>query len=242
MSAVFTFTWNGTFESQPADVEDASLGALRIRNFKAAFAERFKIDHQLPGDGNDGKHLKVTLPISTGDPTLDTNDICIYAKQIEGLTELFVRNSNNDVIQITRSGQLNSESFPTNTKMLFLQAAVPSGWTLDNGFHDRVFRIVDGLNGVGGALGGSWQITGLSADAHVLTVDEIPPHTHLYTRANASGTGEGFPGSATMALDTTQTGSAGGGGGHTHGVSSNATWRPLYVNTIVGIKNAPGVS
>src|SRR5690348_14232668 len=129
--AVFGVTWNVTFESQPADVEDASLGALRIRALKSAISERLTIDHSWAGDGNDGKHKKVTLPIQVGDPTLDTGDGAIYTKQINGRTELFYKDSNGTAIRLTASGLINVESFPANsTFMFFLMPAAPAGWTM----------------------------------------------------------------------------------------------------------------
>lgn len=241
---VFTFTWNGTFESQPADVEDASLGALRIRNFKVAVSERLKIDHSWLGDGNDGKHNKVTLSVQVGDPTLDTNDIALYAKQVNGKTELFIKDNNNNVIQMTSSGNLKAESFDTNTKMVFYQAAAPTGWSLVSTVHDKVLRVVDGTNGVGGANGGNWTISGLQVTiaGHALTIAEMPVHDHTYNSSpfdrdhpsGGSGQGSG-PIIATTAP-------SGGGAAHGHPGSTavgDGNWRPAYANVIVASKNAP---
>lgn len=57
----FLYTWDSTFAALPPDPEDALQGALRIRDTKAAVAERMKIDHRWHGDGNDGIHTKVTM-------------------------------------------------------------------------------------------------------------------------------------------------------------------------------------
>lgn len=53
----FTHTWNAAFESAPADTENVSQGAGRIRDLKAAISERMAVAHSWAGDANDGKLL-----------------------------------------------------------------------------------------------------------------------------------------------------------------------------------------
>jgi hypothetical protein len=105
---VFTYTWNATFLATPADTEDESLGAQRIRDTKAAVGERLAVDHAMAGDPNDGKHLWMTLR-NRGSVTaapLDANDGFVFGSQVAGNTELFYQDSLGRVIQLTNGGIL----------------------------------------------------------------------------------------------------------------------------------------
>ena len=81
------------------------------------------------------------------------------------------------------------------TKMLFVQAAAPTGWTQDTSQTDLVLRIVDGT---GGGTGGDWEISGVSVDGHTLTTGEIPSHRHTLNVSDA-GIGSGAVDKANMA-------------------------------------------
>lgn len=127
-----------------------------------------------------------------------------------------------------------AQEFAAGTKVVFGQASAPAGWaqTADN---DRILRVV---SGAGGGTGGSWSVSGFAADSHVLTLSEIPAHTHSYTRANISTIGCALSSSSVHNQATgDNTGSAGGGGGHTHTVSNNGAWRPAYLDVIVCTKS-----
>src|SRR3990172_260654 len=103
----FTDTWNATFEGLPPDtVEAAAQGASRIRAFKLAFRERLAVDHYIAGDAHDGKHKQITLKLLGADPTLDADDIALYAKNVSGETELFLKNEDGTVIQLSNGGAI----------------------------------------------------------------------------------------------------------------------------------------
>lgn len=76
--------------------------------------------------------------------------------------------------------------FPSGTKMLFAQAAAPTGWTKDTTHNDKALRVV---SGTGGAAGGSTAFSTVFASrtpagtvgGHALTVNEIPAHSHAVT-------------------------------------------------------------
>jgi len=60
----YTDTWNAAFEALPADVDNISEGADRIRDLKLAVRERLAKDHYFDVAGTDadhGEHVKVTL-------------------------------------------------------------------------------------------------------------------------------------------------------------------------------------
>ena len=66
------------------------------------------------------------------------------------------------------------------------------------------------------------NITSAALGSYVLTVNEIPSHTHTYTAP--MGGGPTFPGNVySGGMSTTNTGNAGSGGGHTHTLTANFT-------------------
>src|SRR5437667_4655479 len=73
----------------------------------------------------------------------------------------------------------------STTVMLFRMAAPPVGWTrvVDATKTDSVIRVL--LNGEALADGGSWVISGCTVQGHVLTIAEMPSHTH--TEHDVSG-------------------------------------------------------
>jgi hypothetical protein len=128
------------------------------------------------------------------------------------------------------------QSFPSGTRMLFLQATAPTGWTQYTTHNDRLIRIVSG--GTGNTAGGTWFIAGATVDAHVLTVAELASHHHTYAKvvsstiSYASGSNK-----ASFATSTDDTSSAGNNQSHTHGFSSTGNWRPAYVDVLAATKN-----
>jgi hypothetical protein len=76
-----------------------------------------------------------------------------------------------------------------------------------------------------GTTGGSNVPTG-NADSHVLTVDEIPAHTH--TIFSALTYGAGGNGATSNTGNAGATGSTGGGQGHTHTLTMDSYDPPFY--------------
>ena len=147
-----------------------------------------------------------------------------------------------------------NDNIPSGTNMIFQQAAAPKGWTQRTDLNDRVLRLVSG--GSGGTAGGSWTISGLTVQGHVLTVSEIPSHTHTGTTDATSGRDGAptypAPSSASLSYPnppptvypdvsshthTFTTNATGGGAAHSHGLTSDGTWRPAYVDIIACTKN-----
>jgi hypothetical protein len=147
----FIYTWNGTFEAQPDDSEDAKQGASRIRNLKTAISERMKVDHSWAGDANDGAHLQVTLLEASADPASALTTGFLYGKAVSGLTELFYENSGGTVQQITSGNSLISQA-PPGTGMDFWGSSLPAGYVWANGL-----TIGDGSSGATGFADASTQ-------------------------------------------------------------------------------------
>jgi len=133
----------------------------------------------------------------------------------------------------------------SGSKVWFWQATAPTGWTIDASAADAVLAVKGGLSsyGVDGGLrAGTWSQlnhTHTTGD-HVLTVAEMPAHTHTYTKestpiAHSGGNSVGvYPA-------TYNTGSTGGNQAHNHGETGAAapanTWRPLAQVGIICTKN-----
>jgi hypothetical protein len=125
-------------------------------------------------------------------------------------------------------------------------ATIPTGWAICNGTNgtpNLINRFVVAAGGTyapgatGGSLvsgaGGGHFHTELSAGSHshsgntgstVLTIDQIPAHTHSYSLADgeAEELGTGTPTTSGFdSLTTTTTGSTGGGLGHEHTIDTD---------------------
>ena len=129
------------------------------------------------------------------------------------------------------------EAFPSGTKMLFMQATAPLGWTQDTDVNDKVIRVVSGS---GGGTGGSWTISGLSVPhTHPQqgTFTSGPPNTGILLSvdngpdANVPRYGE----YETHAHQVTISGST--GGASNAAVSSSGAWRPSYIDVIAAVKD-----
>lgn len=113
------------------------------------------------------------------------------------------------------------QGFPSGTAMVFVQASPPTGWTTNVAFNDRVLR----FNASGGGTGGTDSIAAGNTGSHILTISQIPSHTHgvpyLY-KAYKWGSDDGgnvLPQAQHPATSEVVSISAGGGQGHTHPLS-----------------------
>jgi len=149
----------------------------------------------------------------------------------------------------TANSVAQSASFPSGTRMLFAQAAAPTGWTRDTtNFNNHALRVVTGASG--GSSGGSLDFTAAFASrpiagsvsvsgtvgATTLTISQIPAHTHSYDRPSTSATADDGSGRTIFkwqnytVLSTT---SEGGGGSHTHSWSGSASFTGTNLNMAV---------
>ncbi len=128
-----------------------------------------------------------------------------------------------------------SASFPAGTRMLFVQAYAPVGWTKVTTHNNKALRIVSGN---GGGSGGSQSFTNalksqtisgstssksvsgsVSVHNHTLSEAQMPHHWHDY--GSRSVTAQLVPGSVQSAGHSTHFRTSGKGGtqGHSHGAS-----------------------
>ena len=147
----------------------------------------------------------------------------------------------------------NRADIPAGTLMLFQQTAAPTGWTKQTTHDNKALRVVSGTAGSGGSTAftsvfanqtPTINVSGLSAAATTLSTSQIPSHTHTVTSSDNTGnppTGQGvsYTGAVVSAINT---GSAGGGGSHTHSISGSATASGItlnvqYVDLIIASKS-----
>jgi len=137
--------------------------------------------------------------------------------------------------QAPQAQEVLNHSFPVGTKMAFFQATAPTGWTQDVTNNDAILRVVSTL---GGGTGGTDSlITGLTAtDGHVLTISELPAHTHTQKspyHAASSNINSGNIGVSGSSAPNSASGSTGGDAAHTHTIS----FAPKYLDVIVCTKD-----
>ena len=154
--------------------------------------------------------------------------------------------------------------FPSGTKMVFAQAAAPTGWTQDITNNDKALRVVSGS---GGGTGGTHAFSSppstahthstpshshthtLSAGAHTLSTSEMPSHNHGFGGESSGGSLPYVASNSRVAQRYTS--STGGGSSHSHSLSGSITsggtgatssagptaFAPQYVDVIVCSKN-----
>lgn len=110
----FTRNWNTSYEQSPADSQDISQGAARIREDKVDTRERLAIDH-VWADGvaapnsEDGYHLQCTFKKRSSDPSTPNDFGTLYTKDHNNGTntrvELHYRNTDGQVLRMTERGK-----------------------------------------------------------------------------------------------------------------------------------------
>lgn len=159
------------------------------------------------------------------------------------------------------AGMVGAEpQFASGTKMVFVQAAAPTGWTIDTtaAYNTAGLRIVTSAGGGTGGTSDAFSAHShtipehghghsFSVAAHTLTIDQIPAHSHGGVPLNAADVDRGSALASAFSLDDLgQSGTTGGGGSHTHGLSggvsnqvafTSGNFTPKYVNCIVCVKS-----
>ena len=136
-------------------------------------------------------------------------------------------------------------SFPSGTKMLFVQSSAPTGWTKQTNYDNRALRLISG--GSGGNGGGSNSFStafnsnrsteGGSVSNHTLTISQMPNHSHSVPRGDVnwgSGSGNSLWGNNA----NRQTGTEGGGQSHNHSFTNpTVNLNVSYVDVIYASKD-----
>lgn len=232
----YEHVWNTSFEASPATSDQASEGALIIRNLKEAIRERMQEGHYWDPAGTDANHGKHTTPTfidNVTDPAAPT-----------GTNEVKLYNKGGVLQTIKQGGTSVPVGIPSGTKMLFKQSTAPTGWTFVAEDNDRVLINTSTVS-EGGALGGGWTISGLtiSVAGHALTINEMPSHNHSidlwWATDQQYDTGPSTGRSAVYKTDTTSIKYTGGGAAHSHGASAahDGAWRPAYAKVITCTKD-----
>jgi hypothetical protein len=147
-----------------------------------------------------------------------------------------------------------TDSFPTGTKMTFLNASAPTGWTKDPSLDDATIRI---SSSAGGTTGGSTGFLTAFANNHSLDgatagfslqITHLAAHTHQVISAGTrSGSQVQDPGNNFYASSgdignfggkAMNSNAVGSGTPHSHGAGTLAIDLGVkYINAIIAVKN-----
>lgn len=199
--------------AKPAGSQKIRLSDEEIRANWAALQGVISAEHHFPNTGQDGEHK---FPVEEALPSGAEGRISIHNNLLYWYSNSVWRTL-----------------IPSGTKMIFLQASAPTGWTQDAALNDRVLRLV---SATGGGTGGDWTMTALKAAGHALTVSELPAHHHTYSlRATTINAGSGGA-VANANISDANTGDTGSGSSHTHDLDNSGDWRPAYADVIACTK------
>lgn len=132
----FSTAWNAGYEAIPADTEQESLGASRIRDLKVQLRQRLSQDMSWNGDGNDGYHNHVTLLQQT-QPPVPTFDLGatggeLFTENVNGEAELLYADNQGHTTQLTSNGGT-PQTVPAGSVSYYAGPTTPAGYLLANG-------------------------------------------------------------------------------------------------------------
>lgn len=159
---------------------------------------------------------------SVGGAVTTANNIAIAA---------FGRGNTAQTIAVAAFTQANN-SFPSGTKMIFVQSSAPTGWTKDTTHNNKALRVVSGSASFGGTVAFTTAFSSQSVGATTLSVDQIPSHSHTYSGVVDGGTGR-LASEGDERVLSTSTGTTGGGQSHTHTLNVDVQ----YVDVIIATKD-----
>lgn len=145
--------------------------------------------------------------VQSGNPGATADKIKVYAKDVNAICELFIQDENANVKQIV--------GFRTGDKLFSSSTTTPNGFTDQSATYEgKNIRV----SATALSTGGSDTLSGSTA-SYTLTTSDIPAHTHTIGKGDRTSPGSMTGGGSDSAYGTMATGSAGGGGGHSHSLS-----------------------
>lgn len=133
---------------------------------------------------------------------------------------------------VAPSWQLTGGGLTSGVRMLFQNTTAPIGWTkeINAAFNNVALRIVTGTVSSGGADDFTTVFGSAKATAgHALTIAQMPGHTHTqFNNAENFQSGGLTPAAVNSTLGGV-TGSAGGGGSHSHGLTLDLKFRDFIL-------------
>ncbi len=186
-----TQIWDSSYENIPADNDQASEGALRIRNLKRDIRERAEIDHDWDDVTDAGKHLQVSFrdPLAAK-PTAAASEGYLYTKDVSAKAELFYEDEDGNELQLSAAGVIPETSlayFPSATIMLFGGAAAPIGWTKGATHDNKALRLVTGTPSTGGSVAFTTAFHATRTTTGVaISAAQMPAHVHTITHTHTT--------------------------------------------------------
>lgn len=215
------------------------LADLNLNNFALVNGETVGV----PVRGDSGVTTnEFRVPSGGGDPTIGGSKVWTAANDgpASGLDA--------DTVDGLQASQL---GMPTGTRMVFHQAAPPTGWTIDAGFDNHALRIVAATGGGSAGTDNFTTVFGVGkvTAGHALTTANLAAHSHFNGVASPGdaafvygGTASGMPGLAVVSIETNPAGTvrqgntspAGSGTAHTHGLTD---MNLKYADVVIGVKD-----
>ena len=206
-TGTLTDTWGDTFNSNVIDYVDVNMGeqvskTLSSSDVTLTAAEARAAYLSLGGT--------VTQPITitsanqgfyivgngcTGSPITLTNGVA--GGVLPNLRRMLVFADPNSGVRIVAISDVGAgltnqayDPIPAGTRMLFYQAAVPTGWTVVTTWDDYGLVISNTAGGVAAGTTAWSTVFGVTAtDSHVVLEVEMPVHTHTLTLLNTGTSG-----------------------------------------------------
>lgn len=178
-------------------------------------------------------------------PTLPTTNVAFASGATEAQFKTFLSDFRDYVSYMLGATGLPADAIvggvPSGTKMLFAQAAAPTGWTKDTTHNNKALRVVSGTGGAsGGSVAFSTVFGRTAVDASSLSIGQLAAHAHAaYIGVSGAGGGPYSGIMDNLSLETNRisgtafsTASAGSGSTHSHGLDL----RVQYVDVIICTK------
>lgn len=122
----------------------------------------------------DDINSEISRSIASDGQTTITADIPLNSNTITGIRDASASGEPVEYDQyLAGLASVSGDGFEAGTEMIFIQAAAPTGWTINSGITDRQLYI---NTASGGSTGGS---------DNPLLMDKVPSHTHTATTSSS---------------------------------------------------------